>query len=128
MSNFTVLHTESMGDDVMYVALHPVDNRIFILCYDGELRVLDPNTYTQVHSNTYPAIGGGGNTLSFFANNSKFLIAGYDGAGVSPAYHIYDANTNTSIAGGPTTTFPPGAEIYATSVSKDSQFLAIISK
>lgn len=44
-TNFTMLHEFPFADDVMKIALHPIDNRIFILIYDGNIYVYDPTTY-----------------------------------------------------------------------------------
>lgn len=90
----------------MYVALHPVDNRIFILIFDGTIKVLNPSTYATVRTDTYPN-SGAGNSLNFFDNNSKYIVSGYDGA--NPVYHIYNAATYAAIAGGATTNHASGS-------------------
>lgn len=125
MSDFSLLHTETLSDEVIYVALHPVDNRIFVLVFDGTIKVLDPNSYAILKTDIYPN-SGAGNTLNFFASNTKYIIAGYDVA--NPAYHIYNAATYAPIAGGATTNYPAASEIYFTSVSKDSQYIVSITK
>lgn len=49
-----MLHEFTYGDFVINIALHPVDNRIFVLIYDGNIYVYDPNTYAQVHTFVFP--------------------------------------------------------------------------
>jgi len=125
MADYSLLHTETLSDEVIFVALHPVDNRIFILVFDGTIKVLDPNTYGVLRTDTYPG-GGAGNTLSFFSSNTKYVITGYDTT--FPVYHIYNAVTYAAVAGGATTGHASGTEISATSVSKDGLLIASISK
>jgi hypothetical protein len=76
-----------MGDDVTHVNLHPSDNRIFVLAYDGEFAVYDPDDYSLLHS-SFPAVQG--NTIAFFDGGNKFVMAGYD-SGSSPKYYIYNS-------------------------------------
>lgn len=82
-----------------------MDNRIFILVFNGVIKVLDPNNFTSLHTGTYPG-GGNGNYLRFFSSNSKYIIGGYDTT--FPIFHIYNSNTYASIAGGATTDFVSG--------------------
>lgn len=65
------------------MSLHPIDNRIFVLGYFGEIDVYDPNTYASLSTDTYPN-GGAGNFLRFIANNTKFIVGGFSGFGVAP--------------------------------------------
>jgi hypothetical protein len=76
-----------MGDDVTHVNLHPYDNRIFVLTYDWEFAVYDPDNYSLLHS-SYPAVQGF--TISFIEDGDKFVMAGYD-SGSSPQYYIYNS-------------------------------------
>lgn len=105
MTDYSLLHTEIFGHVITHISLHPVDNRIFVLVFDGTIKVLDPTSYAILHATTYPG-GGNGNFLRFFASNSKYIIGGYDG-GV-PVFHIYNTATYAAIAGGATTIFTTG--------------------
>ena len=92
MDNFTLLHEEVFSDDVTHVSLHPYDNRIFVLTYDGNINVMDPENYNILHSDTYPSGTGNGNYIRFFDSGDKYIMSGYDGAS-SPDYYIfYDSN------------------------------------
>jgi hypothetical protein len=102
ITTYNLLHTETFADIVTHISLHPVDNRIFILVFDGTIKVLDPNSYAALHTGSYPG-SGNGNFLRFFASNSKYVISGYDNT--NPVFHIYNAVTYAAIAGGATTTF-----------------------
>lgn len=106
MTDYSLLHTQLFGNLITHISLHPVDNRIFILVYDGTIKVLDPNTFAPLHTGTYPN-SGNGNYLRFFSSNSKYILGGYDGA-TNPIFHIYNAATYLPIAGGATTTFTSG--------------------
>jgi|688.fasta_scaffold1326966_1 hypothetical protein len=105
MKTYSLLHTETFAHIITHISLHPVDNRIFVLVFDGTIKVLDPNTYTTLHATTYPGTGNG-NFLRFFASNSKYVISGYDTT--NPVFHIYNAVTYAAIAGGAITTFASG--------------------
>lgn len=124
MQDYSLLHTETFSSLVTHISLHPVDNRIFILIFDGTIKVLDPNSYTALHTGVYPG-GGNGNFLRFFASNSKYIIGGFDTT--VPVFHIYSTTSYTAVAGGATTIFTSGDEVTVTSVSRDGTLLAAIS-
>lgn len=105
MTDYRLLYSETFPDVITHISLHPIDNRIFILVFDGTIKVLNPTTYAALYTGTYPS-GGNGNFLRFFSSNSKYIIGGFDNT--APILHIYDSTTYGSIAGGPTTTFAPG--------------------
>ena len=89
-----------------HVSLHPDDNRIFVLVYDGTIAVMDPDNYTIIHSDTYPASGGNGNYLRFLDDGDRYIISGYDGDS-SPDYYIfYDSNYSQLLLGNMSTGFP----------------------
>lgn len=91
-ADLTLLHTfPTFGDDIMNVGLHPIDNRIFVLVWDGNIFVYDPTTYTQLTTFTHPT--GNGNYMVFDVPGNRFIIGGFDGAGVVPALHFYDATS-----------------------------------
>lgn len=106
MTDFSLIYSETFANTITHISLHPVDNCIFILVFDGTIKVLDPTTYLMLHTDSYPTGGGNGNFLRFFSSNSKYVISGFD-LGV-PKLHIYDSTTYASIAGGPTTSFASG--------------------
>ena len=91
-----------------HVSLHPVDNRIFVLVYDGTMVVMDPDNYTIIHSDVYPNDGGNGNYLRFLDSGDKYIVSGYDLDSSPDYYTFYDGNY--SLVGGANTTivFPVG--------------------
>lgn len=105
LTNFSLLHTYNYSDFVMNVCLHPFDNRIFVVVYDGSISVYDPNNYTLLTSFTHPA--GNGNYMVFNPNGTKFYVGGFDGLASQPVIHIYDA-ANYSLLDSITTTLPIG--------------------
>lgn len=78
------------------MGLHPVDNRIFVLVYDGTISVHDPTTYAVLRTITHPT--GNGNYMTFDTANNRFLIGGYDGAGAAPSIHYYDSTSYTHLS------------------------------
>lgn len=95
------------------------------MVFDGTIKVLDPNNYAALHTATYPTALGNGNFLRFFSSNSKYIMSGYDVS--NPIFHIFDATSYASIAGGATTTFFAGDETTVISTSYDSKIVAAIS-
>jgi hypothetical protein len=67
--------------------------------------VIDPNTYAVLH-NAAIYTNENGNSVQFFSNNQKYIVAGFDTA--FPKFHIYNAATYASMPGGATTTFSSG--------------------
>ncbi len=106
METYELLFTKTYADVITYVGLHPVDNRIFVVVFNGIIEVFDPNNYNSLTSFPYPGVGTNGNFIQFFSSNSKFVVSGYEDSS-SPILHIYNANTYAPIAGGPTTIFDP---------------------
>jgi hypothetical protein len=59
----------------MNVAIHPIDNRIFIVVYNGTIAVHDGSTYSFITSITYPTFNG--NYMLIDPINDKFYIGGF---------------------------------------------------
>lgn len=59
------------------VALHPIDNRIFVLVFDGNIHVYNGTTYILITSIAFPTGGGAANYLSFDTVNDRFIIGGF---------------------------------------------------
>ena len=95
LGNSTLLHTLTQADSVTNVGLHPVDNRIFVLVYNGEINVYDGNNYSLIQPLVHPA--GAGNYIAFTPTGDKFMIGGFDGFSVAPVIYIYDSATYAQI-------------------------------
>lgn len=72
--NFSVLHTVTYGDIIMNIGLHPTDNRIFVLVFDGNIYVYDPVSYSPLQTITY--VGPNPNYMVFDTINNKFIVGG----------------------------------------------------
>lgn len=114
ISTSTKLHELSFGDEIMNVGLHPVDNRIFVIVYDGNINIFDPTTYAPITSFTHP--NGNGNYIVFDVPNNRFIIGGYDGAGSAPMLHFYDA-TSYALVTSVATNLPTGDEVNTMSIN-----------
>lgn len=104
MDTYQLLHEYTCTEVVTYINIHPTNNKIFILVWDGAIVVLDPNTYTVLNPGGTYQTGYGANSLQFFSDNTKFIAGGYDSSTANPAYHIYNANTYAWIRRGAETT------------------------
>lgn len=104
LGTFSIIHTITEGDYIQNVALHPTDNRIFVLVLDGVINIYDPTTYALLHTFNHPAAGGYGNYLVFDLVGGRFLMGGFDGAGVVPKIYFYNSNTYAAIGASTITT------------------------
>lgn len=109
LTDFSKLETLTFSDDVVNVGLHPTDNRLFVLLFDGSISVRDPSDYTEITTITYPsqANSGAPNYIVFLTVNDEFIVGGYDGVSANPNYYIYDA-TSYALVNTVATTIPAG--------------------
>lgn len=117
-----MLHQMTFSDYVMNVGLHPVDNRIFVLVYDGNIFVYDPVTYAQIHTFTYPTYNA--NYILFEKYTDRFILGGYDGAGVVPNLYFYNATTYASITS-VATGLPASDEVNSISMNPAATHIVI---
>lgn len=72
--NFSVLHTITYTDIIMNIGLHPTDNRIFVLVFDGNIYVYHQTTYALLQ--TIDFTGQNPNYIAFDTANNKFIVGG----------------------------------------------------
>ncbi len=89
--NFSVLHTITYTDIIMNIGLHPTDNRIFVLVFDGNIYVYDQTTYAPLQTITFP--GPNPNYIVFDTVNNKFMVGGLESGGNPPKIHFYDSTS-----------------------------------
>lgn len=105
LTNFTLLANLSFNDYVMNVALHPIDNRIFVAVFDGTIGIYNGTTYSSIINITHPNYNA--NYITFDPSGGTFIFGGFDGSGLSPIVYIYNSTTYTQIDSFPTG-FPVG--------------------
>jgi|688.fasta_scaffold1029967_1 WD40 repeat protein len=105
LTNYTLITQLNFSDYIMNVAIHPTDNRIFVLVYDGTIAVHDGTTYLLITSFTYPTTNG--NYMVIDPINDKFYVGGYEGAGIAPEIYVYSC-TSYALLSQFTTTLPTG--------------------
>lgn len=88
--NFSVLHTITHIDLIMNVGLHPADNRIFVLVFDGNIYVYHQTTYAPLQTITFG--GPNPNYMVFDTANNRFIVGGLESSG-SPKIHFYDSTS-----------------------------------
>ena len=120
---YAQLHEEVMSDDVTHISVHPDDNRIFVLVYNGTFAVYDPDNYTLLDSVNISGVIA--NTIRFIDDGDNFILGGYEG-GVTPHYYIYDAYNYSEVEVGGQTSFTAG-EILTCDVSYHQDIVALIS-
>lgn len=101
LTNFTIVKNLTQSDYIQNVALHPVDNRIFVLVLNGDIKVYDPVTYLPLDQTAHPAAGssGCGNYLVFDLVGNRYLVGGFDGFGNAPKYtSIMQTHMRSSLA------------------------------
>ena len=77
LNNYTLITQFNFSDVITNVGLHPVDNRIFVLVFDGTIDVYNGTTYGLITTFTYPTAGGNANYMVFDPLNDKFYLGGY---------------------------------------------------
>lgn len=124
LTNFTLLANLSFSDYVMNVALHPVDNRIFVAVYNGTIGVYNGTTYNLITNFLHP--NANANYITFDPSGRTFIFGGFDGSGLSPIVYIYNSTDYTQIDSF-STSFPVGDEINQMSMNANGAHLAISS-
>lgn len=119
--NFSVLHTFTLTDVITNVGLHPTDNRIFILVFDGNINVYHQTTYALLNTITFTG-SYNPNYLVFDTVNNRFMIGGFNGG--TPRVYFYDSTTYAA-AGNLATSLPSGDEVNTMSINAQNTHLAV---